>query len=118
MATETNFQGFSATSAEKFNQENMETGVIYLVEDDIAVTGGTAGGGAANITIDQEIIEGSENAVSGGAVYNAIGDIDTTLTEIQYSIGDVEVLLAELDTGALNEIEAQLIELNSGEGVE
>lgn len=118
MATETNFQGFSATSAEKFNQENMETGVIYLVEDDTAATGGTAGGGAANISVDQEIIEGSKNAVAGGAVYTAFDNINTQLTEIHNQIGDTELLLADLDTGALNEVEVSLNDLNSGGGVE
>ena len=118
MATETNFQGFSATSAEKFNEENMETGVIYLVEDDTAAAGGSTGGGSANITIDQEVIEGSVNAVSGGAVYNAISNIDTQLTEIHEQIGDTELLLADLNMGALNEVEASLIDLNTGEGVE
>ena len=116
MATETNFQGFSATSAEKFNQDNMETGVIYLVEDDVAGVGGGSAGG--NIQVDQEIIKGSKNAVSGGAVYNALTNIDVQLTEIHEQIGDTEILLADLNTGALNEVEASLIDLNTGEGVE
>lgn len=37
---------------------------------------------AASITVDQTIIPNSTNAVSGGAVYAAIGDIETLLSQI------------------------------------
>ena len=37
---------------------------------------------AASITVDQTIIEGSTNAVAGGAVYAAIGNIETLLSQI------------------------------------
>lgn len=55
-------------------QDELEAGTgISIVNNVISVTG---------VTVDQTIIENSTNAVAGGAVYAAIGDIESLLSNI------------------------------------
>lgn len=61
--------------------ETKSEDTMYIVTD-----GEDSEGGGASITVDEEVIEGSKNAVSGGAVYNAItavsADIDERIPEV------------------------------------
>lgn len=57
-------------------QDTLSAGTNITIVDNVISAQGTS------ITVDQTIIPNSTNAVSGGAVYTAIGDIETLLSQI------------------------------------
>lgn len=57
-------------------QDTLSAGTNITIVDNVISAQGTS------ITVDQTIIPNSTNAVSGGAVYAAIGNIETLLSQI------------------------------------
>ena len=70
--------GYNTDIQSEFNdkQDVLVAGQNISIENNVI----SASGGS--ITVDQTIIEGSTNAVAGGAVYAAIGNIETLLSQI------------------------------------
>lgn len=76
------YDGFVDYTARGEIEDLKENGTGISVTDDgegnVVVASGGGGGGGSNITVDQEVIDGSTNPVSGGAVNAVVQTIKTT----------------------------------------
>lgn len=75
---DTSISGYNTDIQSEFNdkQDVLVAGQNITIENNVISASGSS------VTVDQTIIEGSTNAVAGGAVYAAIGDIETLLLQI------------------------------------